>query len=460
MTQQPGLRRAALFIVCMGAFITPMMLSGVNVAIPAIAREFAATATAGSWIPLAYLLSSAVFMLPAGRIADSHGRKRVYLGGMIVITLASLLAAAADSIAYLLFCRALQGLGSAMLFATGAAILSAAYPPERRGGAIGLSVSAVYLGLTCGPALGGWAVGAFGWRASFLIHLPVALAVIAVTALKLKTDWKDARARPFDWKGSLLYGISIFALMFGLSRLPQAPGFALLALGGLGFALFFRHAGRVPAPVFDVSLFRGNRMFTFSCLAALALYSAVFSVSYLMSLYLQNIKGLPPRTAGLIMIGQPLVMALLSPFTGKLSDRREPRALASLGAALVAVGLALAAGLTARSGIATVFFYLALTGLGFALFSSPNVNAIMGSVEKSRLGLAASSVSAMRVLGQMASMAVVTLVFALLVGPVEITSLDADLLMRSVSMCLLAAACLAAAGALLSWQRGDKLGKV
>ena len=454
--EQKSLQRTALFLVSMSAFIAPMMLSGVNVAIPAIAREFATTATVTSWIPLAYLLSSAVFMLPAGRIADSHGRKRVYLGGMIIVTLASLLAAAADSIVWLLLCRALQGMGSAMLFATGAAILTSAYPPSQRGGAIGISVSAVYLGLTCGPMLGGWATSAFGWRATFLIHLPLAALVIGVTALKLRVDWKDERPRKFDLRGSLLYGGAIFALMFGLSKLPQGPGFAWALLGCAGFALFFRHVGRVVDPVFDVSLFRGNRMFTFSCLAALAIYSATFGVSYLMSLYLQNIKGMTPQSAGVVMIGQPLIMALLSPVTGRLSDRCEPRVIASLGVVFVSTGLALAAGLTADSAVGTVFFYLMLTGLGFALFSPPNVNAIMGSVGKSDLGLAAGSVSTMRVLGQMASMAVITVMFALLVGPVEIASLDADLLMRSISLSLLAAACIAATGLPLSWGRGAK----
>ncbi|MGI9228732.1 MAG: MFS transporter [Gammaproteobacteria bacterium] len=456
--QQKSLQRTALFIASISAFMSPLMLSAVNVAVPAIAEEFAATAVVINWIPLSYLLSSAVFMLPAGRIADAYGRKRVYLTGMIVITIASPLAAAADSMAWLLVCRVLQGLGAAMLFATGSAILTAVFPPDKRGSVLGISVSAVYLGLTCGPMLGGWVITEFGWRASFLMHLPLAVVVIIMTATLLTAEWKEEQPKKFDLNGSLIYGCSIVAVMCGLSMVTRLPGLALIIFGCLGLMLFFRHAGRCDAPVFDVSLFRNNPMFTFSCLASLVVYSAAFGSTYLMSLYLQNIKDLTPQAAGIIMIGQPLIMALLSPLAGKLSGHYEPRILASLGVALMSIGLALLSNLSAQSAISTVFSCLMLTGLGFALFSSPNVNAIMSSVGKNSLGIAASSVSTMRVLGQMTSMAVVTLVFALLAGPVEVTSLNENVLMYSINMSFAAAAGLAALAIPLSLRRGNMRG--
>ncbi len=455
MQSESATQRTVLLIVCLGAFISPLMLSAVNVAIPGIAQDFGATATAISWIPLAYLLSSAVFMLPAGRIADGYGRKRIYQTGMIVITVASSLAALSESIGWLLFCRALQGLGAAMLFATGQAMLASVFPPAKRGRAIGLSVSAVYLGLTAGPALGGWAIAAYGWRASLLIHLPLALLVIGITRLKLTGDWRGDESRKLDLTGSLIYGGALVISMYGLSSLPGATGIACIILGCVGFIVFFRYARRRADPIFDVSLFRTNRLFTFSCLAALAIYAATFSISYLMSLYLQYIKGLAADSAGIIMIGQPLIMTLLSPVAGRLSDKYEAWVLASSGVGLVCVGLGLLASLTADSAVMTVFIYLMLTGMGFALFSAPNMNAIMSSVNKRHLGLAAGSVSTMRVLGQMISMAIVTVVFALLVGPVEVVLLDHDLLMHSIRMSFVAAACLAATAIPLSLKRGN-----
>lgn len=447
--------RLALLVVCLSSFTAPLMLSAVNVAIPAIAAGLGADAIMLAWIPTAYLLTSAVLLLPFGRLADMVGRKRVFVAGMFVIALGSVLAAAAQSVATLIACRVLQGVGAAMLFATGVALLTSIVPRERRGGAIGMSVSSVYLGLACGPLLGGWATHQFSWRAAFVIHLPVALVIIVLALAGLRGEWRNERPQRFDFAGAAVYACATTAFMYGISLLPAAAGALLVLAGCAGAAVFARHERRTADPLFDVRLFLGNRVFTFSCLASVFIYTATFGTSYLLSLYLQYIQGRSAQAAGLLLVTQPAVMALLSPLAGRLSDRIEPRVLASTGLLLMTIGLGTLAGLGAGSASLHVLAGLMVTGCGFALFSAPNVNAIMGSVDRQYLGTAAGAVSTMRVLGQMSSMALITMVFALLLGPVQIAPETHAALMRSIRTAFAAAAVLSLAAIYFSWQRGE-----
>lgn len=446
--------RIALIVVCLSSFTAPLMLSAVNVAIPTIAVGLGADAMMLSWIPTAYLLSSAVLLLPCGRLADMYGRKRIFLAGMLVVTLASVLAASSQSAQQLVAYRVLQGIGAAMLFATGVAILASLVPRERRGAAIGMSVSAVYFGLACGPMLGGWATHHFSWRAAFLIPVPIALAIILLSLFGLRGEWRNEKPQRFDFPGAGIYACAITALMYGISILPSISGVVLMLAGAAALAIFLRHERRTVDPLFDVSLFFSNRVFTFSCLASVIIYTATFGTSYLLSLYLQYIKGLDAQTAGLILIAQPALMALLSPVSGRLSDRLEPRLLASAGLVLTAAGLGLLAALDPASTLAYVVVSLAIVGCGFALFSSPNVNAIMGSVDKQHLGTASGAVSTTRVLGQMNSMGVITVIFALLLGPVQIAPETYPALIQGIRLSFLVAACLSVVAIYFSLARG------
>lgn len=450
------LQRTALIVVCLGAFINPLMLSAVNVAIPVIARELRTDAIVTSWIPMAYLLASAAFLLPFGRLGDLRGRKRMFLWGMATLTAASIFAALAPSPLMLLLCRVLQGVGAAMLFGTGIAILSSVFPREKRGRVLGLSVSSIYLGLTCGPFLGGWITHQFGWRMVFVFHVPVALLVIAMALINLKgKEWRGAAGEPFDLPGALIYGVSISALMCGFSILPAWYGFALIILSGLGLWGFIRYEKNQEHPVFNVKLFFDNRVFTYSCLASLIMYAATFSITFLMSLYLQNIRGLAPQVAGMLMMAQPLMMTLFSPLAGKMSDRREPRLLASSGMGLTALGLATLALATPQTPTMFIVSILIAVGVGFSLFSSPNANAIMSSVEAKHLGAASGSVATMRVLGQVLSMGVVTLTFAVILGPVQIAPEHHDRLLISINASFGVAALLCLAGVYFSIKRGN-----
>ncbi len=453
------LRRTALTIVCLGAFITPLMLSAVNVAIPTIARGLEMDAITASWVPLAYLLSSGVFLLPFGRLGDMYGRKKMFLSGMTTVTIASILASFALSPVMLILCRALQGMGAAMLFGTGIAILSSVYPPEKRGKVLGLSVSAVYLGLTCGPFIGGWVTQEFGWRAVFVFHIPVVVLVIILGLFNLKGEWRGPAGQKFDLPGALIYGIAVIALMYGFSVLPALSGFALILLSGIGFAVFFRYEKRLQYPLFNVNLFSGNPVLSYSCAAALIMYSATFSTTFLMSLYLQNIRGFSPQFAGLVMISQPLVMTLFSPLAGRMSDRHEPRLIASSGMGLTATGLALLAAAGPQTPTVFVVTTLMLVGLGFSLFASPNTNAILSSVDSKYLGAASGTVSTMRIIGQMFSMGIVTLVFALMLGPVQFSEEQHGPLLASINASFFVAATLCFIGVYFSLKRGNLRGE-
>jgi MFS family permease len=253
----------------------------------------------------------------------------------------------------------------------------------------------------------------------------------------------------------MIYSLSIVFLGIGVSTLPESTSFVLILLGMIGIFVFFKIARRTNHPIFDVSLFFTNRVFTLSCLASFILYTATFANVVLISLYLQYLKGMSASTAGLFMMIQPLTMAVFSPFAGKLSDRIEPRVLASTGMAMTAIGLLMLALLNGISSTIYLVTALVITGLGFSLFSSPNTNAIMSAVEKRQYGSASGSIATMRVLGQMSSMVLVTLVFALIIGQVEIQPANYASLQQAIHICFTIAALLCLPGLLFSLVRGS-----
>lgn len=451
---ESSLQRITLTMVLLNAFTTPLMLSAVNVALPSIATDLSMNAVLLSWIPMAYLMASAMFVLIFGRIADMVGRKRVFLIGSFSVIVTSLIAAFAVSGTMLIAARFLQGMSAAMLYATQVAIVSSVFPPAKRGRAIGLTVSTIYLGLTIGPMLGGYVIDEFGWRASFLVHIPLAAIVLFVGLFLVKGEWLADERGSFDLFGAMLYIISILIICIAVSYLPSTLSLVLLALSLLGFAFFFLFERVHKHPIFNVSLFFTNRIFTFSCLASLIIYTATFANVVQVSLYLQYLKGLSAASAGMIMMCQPLTMAIFSPVAGRLSDKIEPRYLATTGMAVSCAGLLLLSNLQIDSSLNYLIGALVTTGFGFSLFSSPNVNAIMGSVEKRSFGSANGVLATMRIFGQMTSMVLVTLVFALIIGPVEIDASNYDALERAIRLIFSIAACLCLPGLYFSLARG------
>lgn len=414
-------KKSVLLVVTLGAFITPFMGSSINIALPMIGEQFGMNAVTMGWVATSYLLAAAVFLVPFGRIADIHGRKKIFLYGVSIVTLASLLCGLAGSEALLIIFRILQGLGSSMMFGTGVAILTSVFPPTERGRALGINLASTYLGLSLGPVLGGLLTQHLGWRSIFFFNVPLGLVIIAAVLIKLKDEWAEAQQEKFRLSDSIFYALALTGVMYGFLLLPGILGGFLIIIGIAGFVGFGLFEARSKSPVLDMGLFRHNRTFIFFSLAALINYSATYATGFMLSLYLQYIKGFDPRTAGLVLVVQPAFQALLSPFSGRLSDRTEARKVASAGMLLTAVGLFLLIFVGKTTPIAFIAAGLAFLGIGFAFFSSPNTNAVMGSVDKKFYGVASGVLGTMRLVGQVFSMGTATIVFALHIGMVSIT---------------------------------------
>lgn len=447
-------RKSALIIASFGSFLTPFMGSFINVALPRIGEEFGANAVILSWVATAYLLAAAVFLIPFGRLADIYGRKKIFLWGIIIFTVSSVLCAFSQSVFQLIAFRVLQALGSAMIFTTAMAIITSIFPISERGKAIGIIIGAVYIGLTIGPFAGGFLTEYLGWRSIFFILVPLGLIAIALILIYLKNEWAEASGEKFDWFGSVLYAFALTAIMLGLSELPENKGFVLLATGFLILFGFIYWEFKHPYPVLDLSLFKNNITFRYSNIAALINYSATFAMSFLLSLYLQYIKGLSPRDAGLILVSCPIIMAVFAPVAGRLSDKIDPGIVASIGMALSTIGLIFLALINADTSLIYLITVLIVMGFGFAFFSSPNTNAIMTSVEKRFYGIASGSVSTMRLVGQMLSMGIAMLLFTLFIGKVEITPENFPGFLKAVKTAFVIFAILCFIGVFASLARG------
>ncbi len=454
MTDDATLKRSALLIATLSAFLTPFMVSSLNIALPAIGREFQMSAVLMSWVPTAYLLAAAMFLVPFGRLADIYGRKRIFSYGIGIFTASSLLLALSPSAAALITFRVFQGIGSAMIFGTGMAILTSVFPAAERGRVLGMNVAAVYLGLSLGPTFGGFLTQQFGWRSIFLVNVPLGLLVIFFLATRLKAEWAEARGEKFDLAGSLLYSVTLVSLMYGLSRLPRGTGAALVAVGAAGAALFIVWEIKSASPLLNMNLFFHNAAFAFSNLAALINYSATNAVTFLMSLYLQYIKGLTPQSAGMVLVAQPLVMAIFSPLAGRISDKIEPRVVASVGMAITASGLFLFTFVDGGTSVAFILTGLVLLGFGFALFSSPNTNAVMSSIEKRFYGVGSATLATMRLTGQMLSMGIAMVIFSLSIGSARITPEYYPLFLKSMKTGFVIFSSLCFAGIFASLARG------
>jgi EmrB/QacA subfamily drug resistance transporter len=446
-------RRFALPVTTLAAFLSPFGIFSVNVALPSIGKEFAMDAMLLSWVTSIYLLVSSIFLVPFGKIADIYGRKRIFGYGIMTFTLASIGCALSNSAAMLLCFRVLQGTGSAAIYCIGATILTSVYPSAKLGRALGINVAAVYLGSSVGPFLGGFLTHRLGWRSIFVVNVLLGLIIIISVLWKLKGEWVEAEKK-FDLAGSILYMVTLLLVMIGFSHLSSTFGIWLILLGVLGAAAFVKWETSIGNPVLDISLFSKNRVFAFSSLATLINYSATFAVTFLLSLYLQTIKQLTPEKAGLIMIAQPVVQAVVSPLAGRLSDRAEPRIVASIGMALTGGGLFMLGLLDEETTVGFIVFSLVVLGSGFALFSSPTINAVMSSVEHRFYGVASGMLGTMRGMGMVFSMGITLWLFSMYIGKVQITPETYPALLKCAKSGFTFFAVLCFAGIFASFARG------
>ena len=430
------------------------MGSSINIAIPYMAREFGVPAPDLSWVVTGYLLGSVALLVPFGRLADILGRRYLYVRGTAAVAVTTFAGGLMPDALSLIICRFAQGLALATIFSTGMAMLVASHRPDERGRVIGCSAAATYIGLSLGPVLGGLITQYLDWRWIFFLAGGVDLCS-ALLASRVQEEWYGNREGGMDWPGTALYILSSVMLLFGLSASSTHLWMRwVLAAGAVLLFVFVWEQRRAAAPIIDITLFH-NTLFAMSNLAALLNYSATFAISFLLSLYLQLLRGLEASSAGLFILLQPLIMAILSPIAGHLSDHHEPRIIASLGMALTTLGILGFSFLEADTPWLLVGLNFVCVGIGFALFSSPNSNAIMGAVQPRFYGIASSILALMRLSGQAVSMAVVTFLLTMYSLPAADAGYAESLLagIQHVFQVLIVSCALGAAVSLLRGRR-------
>lgn len=409
------------------------MGASINLALPQIAHDYDMNSIGQSWILTSFLIASAIFQVPFGRLADIVGRKRIFVYGSLIITIASAACILPYGGTYLIACRVFQGIGSAMTFSTGMAILTAVFEPKERGRAMGVNVAVVYLSLALGPSLGGFMMAQWGWRSIFIITAAVSLAATVSSSVVIKQKWIEARGESFDSIGTVAFSVALLMLIYGFTILPYWLGFTLIVVGSALLVWFVGYEKRIEHPVLNVKLFFTNRLFTLSSTAAFINYATTFPIAFFMSLYLQQVKGFEVQYAGLILIIQPIVQAALSPIAGRLSDRIPPHYLASVGMGLIAMSmLSIGLFITPDSPTWLIILILATFGVGFAAFSSPNTNAIMSSVEKRDYSMASATTGTMRLTGQAFSMGITTMILAIYLGDERVTAAVSNEFMQAM----------------------------
>lgn len=447
-----------LLVICMAAFLVPFMGSSINLALPEIGRVFSMKAVTLTWMATAYIISTAIFQIPFARMADMLGRKKVFIAGVFFFTLCTLLCGFAPSGFMLILLRFFAGMGSAMMFGTNMAILTSLFPPNKRGRAFGINTAVVYLSLAVGPFVGGILTHYLGWQSIFFVCSGVGGVVIVLSRLFLKGEWYGEKGERFDLFGAAIYGIALFGLIFGFSKLPHGIGIGCLIGGILFMTLFVLRERRHAAPLLDVKLFSGNRVFALSSLASLINYAATAAIGFMLSLYLQYVRGFDAQHAGMILIAQACVQTVFSLISGPLSDRVPAYKLATGGMVVIVAGLAGLIFITPDTPLWMIVGLLGMLGVGFGIFSSPNTNVIMGSVDKKHYGQASAIAGTMRLTGQAFSMGIAGMVISCRVGNVQIVPALYPQFMESVRITFTIFVLLCLIGVYASSARGKGAG--
>ena len=449
-----GEMRAVLLACCFAAFIAPLLGTMMNLSLVSIGQEFGVGSHSLAYVNTSFLLSSVIFMVPMTRLGDIHGKKRLFLAGVALTALASLLAAFSPDFWFLIGCRVLMGAGSAAVMTTSISMITDVFPSERRGAAIGMQTMCSYVGFAAGPPLGGTMNDLFGWGSLFLLIVPI--SVLAAASMSMfRGEIRPGEGGSFDTRGSLLYGVGIMLTMLGMVNLPEAWAAVSTVAGLAVMALFVRWQFRCGSPVLNVRLF-GNRVFSGSCFAAFLNYMASCSLSYFLALYLQSIGGLSSMEAGVLMIIQPAVQAMGTPYFGRLSDRiGDKRILPTAGMLITAAGISTVMLYGTEPSFPLTVLTMLLVGLGLSVFCAPNTSVIMGSVDPGSTGEASAMVAVMRQTGMMVSMGVAMLFISLVMGSADNIvpeTYDSFVEVLRCSFVICTAACIA--GAAVSMLRG------
>jgi len=447
-------RHLVLLASCLAIFVTPLMGSMVNLALSSIGTDFGIGAHDQGWITTSYFLSSVVFLVPFARLSDLMGKRRIFIAGLAITSAGAAMASFSPDIVALIACRVVMGAGGAAISCTGIAMISEVYPRNERGGALGINTAMVYAGSSLGPVLGGALVDSpLGWHSTFYMVIPFCvLAFFAVS--RFKTDFAAAKGEPFDIRGALLFGIGVAAVTYGMMSIPDPYAMICIPAGLAVLVLFYVMQKRETYPVLNVRVFAYSK-YTRSVVTTLLNYGSSFAVSFFVALYLQNVYGLSASQAGAVMLAQPVIQTLFTPFTGKLSDKMDDRILPTLGMIVTTIGLAMVLTFSAERNMLLVISALVVLGFGYALFSAPNTNSVMSSVNERLYSEAAATLSIMRQSGILVSMGIAAGCISLFMGNAVISE-NTELFMNSLRAAFTICVAMCIAGTVLSWFRGKR----
>jgi len=438
MNSEKSMKRTAILIAVITGVVLTFLGSAMNIMLPAMGEEFGLDTVQMGWIITSFLLTSTAFLLPFGRLSDIIGRKKMFVIGITTYSIIIFaIAFVPDSTAALMTLRALQGLAASIIFVTSVTLLVSIFPPSERGKILGINTACLYLGLSLGPSLGGAITYYFSWRSAFFAASIILFLLALYVRLKLKGEWADAKDESFDAKGSVIYILSFSAMFFGSSIIPKTSGFILAPIGLIGLIIFVIYENRKPFPILKTDIFKKNKAFTMATMAALINFSATFGVAFLISLYLQNVRGFSALYTGEIMLVQPALQIICSLLSGRLADKKDPQSIASVGMAITVVGLIMLVFIQKDTSLSYIMAAFGVLGIGFGIFSSPNTTAAMNAAEKKYFGVASSLLWTMRLMGQIISMSITMIVFTLIAKGAAVTTEDSGLFLQSMKVILI-----------------------
>lgn len=428
-----------LAAICASLFTTPLMMAGVNAVLPEIGKSFSASGTQLALVGAGYSLGLAVFQLVSGSLGDIVGHRRVFLAGALLFSITSACGAAVGGMEFFLLFRLGQGMGGALLSASGLALLAASAPPEDRAAYLGVSGVAVYAGIACGPPVAGFLTAAIGWRSIFWINAAGSIAVFLAMKYGARQNWRPAAKSRFDWQGALLYGCAMTGLTTTASQMTgnATTAWAAAGLSLLFLVLFLVRERSASFPILDLALLKSNRVMRFSALAAFVNYSSMFGLLFYFSFFLQTALGLNVAEAGLVLSIQALAQLFTTPIAIKLSKTHPSSVLAAWGSGLCACGLIAAAFLSPSSPLWIFIAAQILIGGGMSVFSLANTNLIIESGGKKGIGQTSALTGAVRTAGQLISMIFVTLSIGWFLGSQAISLATLAGFMHSMKSSLL-----------------------
>ncbi|MCL1979056.1 MAG: MFS transporter [Methanomassiliicoccaceae archaeon] len=451
--------RTVLIACCAGIFVPPLMSTMMNLALVPIGLEFDVGSKSLAMVNTVFLLASVIVMVPLARLSDIIGRKKLFISGLIITLISAATAALSPSFEALLVMRFVMGAGSAAISISSVAMLTEVFPIERRGWAIGVQSTFIYLGIALGPAIGGFMCDILGWRYLFFFLVPFALVSLLFISRFKKEIISDAGAS-MDYTGAVMYGVAVMLTMYGVINLPNTWAVVLIVVGLISLVVFIRMMKKSRSPVLDIGIFK-HKVFSRACIAAYMNYASSYSVAFFMALYLQSVGALTASQAGLILLIQPAIQVAFTAKSGSYSDRiGDKRILPTLGMAITCVAVFMVIFLGTEVNLWYIGLLLVLFGIGYALFTAPNTNAVMSSVPPKNRGEASGMIALVRQIGMMTSMSIAMCCIALIMGTMDNLNPPydqfVDVIRAAFSICL--AMCIV--GTVFSWFRGNTAGEV